>query len=196
MHTDTSVRGINHCQSYSCPTAGWWGELLIVFHCFCLPCCIGGRSDGNYFWAFKNAWPFNCLLEPKVLKTISPCPGTERNKMRIFNIHLICICKLPESSDSNVIQCNQCSQWYHFRCVNIELNCIPHGYVQVALNSTIYDQCISVCVLFFCTSAIKCVLLSSIFNRVQGSKDATQVCTSRRRICLVATDWKLNYAQA
>ena len=25
------------------------GLLWIVFHCFCLPCCSGGRSNGNYF---------------------------------------------------------------------------------------------------------------------------------------------------
>ena len=55
------------------------------------------------------------LLEPKVLKAIPPAlerRGIKRNKMRIFYIHLICmcICKLPESSDSNVIQCDQSSQ--------------------------------------------------------------------------------------
>ena len=72
-----------------------------------------------------------CLIQ-KCLKLFPPAlerRGIKRNKMRIFHIHLICICKLPESSDSNVIQCDQCSQWYHFRCVNIEQKCIPNTWL-------------------------------------------------------------------
>ena len=32
----------------------------------------------------------------------------------MYDIHLICTCRLPESSDYNVIQCDQCQQWYMY----------------------------------------------------------------------------------
>ena len=75
---------------------------------------------------------FIACLNQKCLKPFPPAlerSEIKRNKARIFHIHLICICKLPESSDSNLIQCDQCREWYHFRCVNIEQKCIPDTWL-------------------------------------------------------------------
>ena len=66
-------------------------------------------------------------LNQKCLKPFPPAlerRGIKRNKMRNFNIHLICICNLPES-----INATNVAQWYHFRCVNIEQKCIPDTWL-------------------------------------------------------------------
>ena len=54
----------------------------------------------------------------------SPFPVKEGQPSRrciekdIF-IPLYCICSMPESYDKEMIQCDLCEQWYHFRCVKI-----------------------------------------------------------------------------
>ena len=55
----------------------------------------------------------NCL-QPFSSPHVSSPHGSiavKRNKTKRFRIHLICTCRLPESSDDNVIQCDQCQQW-------------------------------------------------------------------------------------
>ena len=51
--------------------------------------------------------------------------AVKRNKTKRFRVHLICTCRLPESSDYYVLQCDQCQQWYHFRCMNIQQKSDP-----------------------------------------------------------------------
>ena len=99
---------------------------------FAYHAALGKDGMGIAFEQSKMRDHLIACLNRKCLKPFHPAlerRGIKKNKLRIFNIHLICICKLPESSDSNVIQRVQCSQWYHFRCVNIEQKCIPDTWL-------------------------------------------------------------------
>ena len=40
-------------------------------------------------------------------------------KKHLF-IPVYCICGLPESYDSDMISCDRCEQWFHFRCMHIQ----------------------------------------------------------------------------
>ena len=51
---------------------------------------------------------------------------TVRTKKHIF-IHLYCTCKMPESYDTRMVQCDDCDTWYHFKCVGIRKE--PEHYV-------------------------------------------------------------------
>ena len=34
-------------------------------------------------------------------------------------IHVYCICGLPESYDTHMIECEQCKKWFHFKCMKL-----------------------------------------------------------------------------
>ena len=34
-------------------------------------------------------------------------------------IHVYCICGLPESYDTHMIECEQCQKWFHFKCMKL-----------------------------------------------------------------------------
>ena len=48
-------------------------------------------------------------------------------------IKVYCMCGLPESYDSHMIECEECQKWFHFKCMNITAdpgnwirpNCVP-----------------------------------------------------------------------
>ena len=61
--------------------------------------------------------------------------AVKRNKTKRFRIHLICTCRLPESSDYNVIQCDQCQEWYHFCCMNIQQKSVPASWLCINCQS-------------------------------------------------------------
>ncbi len=42
-----------------------------------------------------------------------------------FVISLYCVCQLPESFDDNMIMCDSCENWFHFKCVNITTSNTP-----------------------------------------------------------------------
>ena len=42
-----------------------------------------------------------------------------RNPTKPLFVHVFCVCQLPESYDSNMIQCDKRSLWYHFKCMNL-----------------------------------------------------------------------------
>ena len=35
------------------------------------------------------------------------------------SVAVYCICKSTEESDIAMIQCDQCDEWYHFKCMGI-----------------------------------------------------------------------------
>ena len=43
-----------------------------------------------------------------------------RPKSQVFTIETNCICGLPDSYDSNMIECDKCKTWIHFSCVGIK----------------------------------------------------------------------------
>ena len=63
----------------------------------------------------------NCL-EAGILSDFprgKPKKHVTRSKTRHLFIHVHCTCQMPESYDDKMIQCEQCSEWFHFKCVSI-----------------------------------------------------------------------------
>ena len=56
-------------------------------------------------------------------KMLMPFPGGSKKVHRCRRKHLFipvyCICGLPEPHDSDMISCDRCGQWFHFRCMHI-----------------------------------------------------------------------------
>ena len=40
-------------------------------------------------------------------------------------VHVYCVCHLPESYDTNMIQCDQCGSWFHLKCMGLRKNALP-----------------------------------------------------------------------
>ena len=40
-------------------------------------------------------------------------------------VHVYCVCHLPESYDSNMIECDKCGSWFHFKCMGLRKNALP-----------------------------------------------------------------------
>ena len=53
--------------------------------------------------------------------TICDNQSLEKCNMKNIFIPLYCTCGLPESYD-DMIQCDSCDQWYHFKCMNIKIS--------------------------------------------------------------------------
>ena len=49
---------------------------------------------------------------------------TKERVKREKTISIYCICRLPESENSPMVQCDTCKQWYHFECLNISTDTI------------------------------------------------------------------------
>ena len=65
-------------------------------------------------------------LESQQLDQFPPADHqVKRNKLKHFFIALFCICKLPESYDDQMIECEKCQLWFHFKCMNIDNDNVP-----------------------------------------------------------------------
>ena len=59
----------------------------------------------------------DCKLSPfPVASTVD----VTRCALKHVFIHVYCLCLNVESYDDNMIQCDSCQRWYHFKCVQIE----------------------------------------------------------------------------
>ena len=34
-------------------------------------------------------------------------------------VHTYCLCRMPETFDSDMVACDKCDEWYHYKCVYI-----------------------------------------------------------------------------
>ena len=54
---------------------------------------------------------------------LTPFPTTTtavvRCREKRFNIELYCCCRMPESFDRQMIQCDICEGWFHYKCCEI-----------------------------------------------------------------------------
>ena len=48
-----------------------------------------------------------------------------RSVRKVERFKLYCSCKMPEEFDTKMISCDQCHNWYHFKCVNLKLSQHP-----------------------------------------------------------------------
>lgn len=55
---------------------------------------------------------------------LSPFPPANkpvrRCKPKHLFIHVYCVCRLPESYDSKMIECEECERWFHFKCMELK----------------------------------------------------------------------------
>ena len=52
-------------------------------------------------------------LFPSIKMPVQKCRGKH-----VF-IHVYCVCGLPESYDTQMIECEQCQKWFHFKCMKL-----------------------------------------------------------------------------
>ena len=57
-------------------------------------------------------------LFPTTSAVTTRCP-----KKHLF-VHVSCVCRLPESYDSNMIECDKCGSWFHFKCMGLRKNAL------------------------------------------------------------------------
>ena len=56
---------------------------------------------------------------------LSPFPLAEHTARRVvcrskhLFVHTYCVCGMPESFDSEMVQCEVCEGWFHFKCMHI-----------------------------------------------------------------------------
>ena len=73
---------------------------------------------------FDSALMRKHLIYCFTMEEFSPFPTKEgqiskRCTERKIFIPVYCLCSLPESYDKEMILCDTCEEWYHFKCVNI-----------------------------------------------------------------------------
>ena len=74
------------------------------------------------------------LLQCFTQQKISPFPAApsatkiKRNKVKHLFVTQYCSCAMPESFDTNMIQCDKCAEWFHFKCVGLSKNRNPRTW--------------------------------------------------------------------
>ena len=79
-------------------------------------------------------------------------------------MHLFCVCSMPECYDSDMISCEQCQQWYHYKCVGID-TIIPDVWLYMLQPVSIdyYNYAVSLYIhylLYSVTSAVLRIILT------------------------------------
>ena len=63
-------------------------------------------------------------LEKQLLTPFPPSPlstaQVKRSPKKQLTINLYCICEMPESYDSEMVQCDKCQKWFHFKCIGLK----------------------------------------------------------------------------
>ena len=59
-----------------------------------------------------------CLENEKMEQFPRSKRSAHINIRRVATIPVYCTCKMPESLD-NMVECERCFQWFHYRCVGI-----------------------------------------------------------------------------
>ena len=60
-----------------------------------------------------------CFDQQKLTPFPSGRGKVKRCRLQHIAIHTYCICGLPDTFDSNMIECEQCQEWFHYRCVEV-----------------------------------------------------------------------------
>ena len=57
------------------------------------------------------------------LQDLTPFPPAKKSvhvsQVKHFAINVYCVCMLPASYDTEMIMCDHCANWYHYKCVGI-----------------------------------------------------------------------------
>ena len=107
-----------------------WRSRLWRFCCSCFPC------DSFWGWpceykvaSIKYASTFTKVHRKQILgpfPTIrAPKPQGIVQKAYSFNIEIWCLCRLPQFANANMMECSECTKWFHKPCVNLQDNTEP-----------------------------------------------------------------------
>ena len=85
-----------------------------------------GETDGG---AYSIAAAYSAALETKLHmvmfedEKLTPPPPAKKLVQRCREKHVFVqvyyVCGLPESYDTQVIDCEQCQKWFHFNCMKL-----------------------------------------------------------------------------
>ena len=65
-----------------------------------------------------------CLERKELSLFPTTCAATTRCPEKHLFVHMYCVCHLPESYDTNMIQCDQCGSWFHLKCMGLRKNAL------------------------------------------------------------------------
>ncbi len=66
----------------------------------------------------------DCLEDGKMTpfpKLGSFSPNVVRSSYSLLKISVYCLCRLPDIYDDDMIKCDSCKKWYHYKCVALPI---------------------------------------------------------------------------
>ena len=96
---------------------------------FAVEVCLGNNVE---VVSFKQKKMRSHLIDCLNKGIMSPFPKKHPNKeslphptSMVCAIKVYCYCKMPEQYDVKMISCDSCNHWFHYSCVNLQLNQSP-----------------------------------------------------------------------
>ena len=94
--------------------------------------CLGRNPQYAFFDQRKMRQHLYLCLNQGVLKLFPRISGHSeelpRPSLSSIDITLYCKCKMPESYD-DMVCCDGCDKWYHFKCINLRSNHLPKKWI-------------------------------------------------------------------
>ena len=83
--------------------------------------------------------------EPTLFPTTSAVT-TRCPKSTCLCMFIYCVCRLLESYDSNMIECDKCGSWFHFKCMGLRKNALTDSWFCT------HCRCLKLCTIVFIIS--------------------------------------------
>ena len=109
------------CHICACATTEGHLWLWHICICFCSPyCCRSRHQQFGLRPKQDEESPYSVFTK----RELSPFPQARKASVKMIKLFHIaipsyCDCGGPDSMDE-MIQCDSCDQWWHFKCVNIK----------------------------------------------------------------------------
>ena len=91
---------------------------------FALESCLNQNSIQDV--SFDQKQMRNHLLSCFEKGKISPFPKIQkcipRPNHHVMKINVYCLCRLPDIFYFNMIKCDFCSKWFHYRCISVPVD--------------------------------------------------------------------------
>ncbi len=60
-----------------------------------------------------------CLDREELNVFPAAATAVRRYELKHLFVHVFCVCGLPESYDSRMIECETCEKWFHYKCMGL-----------------------------------------------------------------------------
>lgn len=88
---------------------------------FAIEICIGTDLTTIAFEQNKmRNHLLDCLLNHKITCFPKTKKVVSRAIHRIHKIKVYCICRMPDFYDSDMVECEMCKEWFHYKCVTVK----------------------------------------------------------------------------